>query len=78
MSKRMFEFRCGEGHITEEYIDSEVNAIECPVCQCMSLRIISAPRIALEGITGDFPTAADAWAKKHEEATRIAYKRREG
>ena len=78
MSKRMFEFRCGEGHITEEYIDSEVNAIECPVCQCMSLRIISAPRIALEGITGDFPTAADAWARKHEEATRIAYKRREG
>ena len=78
MSKRMFEFRCGEGHTTEEYIDSEVNAIECSVCQCMSLRIISAPRIALEGITGDFPTAADAWARKHEEATRIANKRREG
>jgi hypothetical protein len=44
----------------------------------MSLRVISAPRIALEGITGDFPTAADAWARKHEEATRIANKRREG
>ena len=76
MSKRMFEFRCGEGHTTEEYIDSEVNAIECPVCQLMALRIISAPRIALEGITGDFPTAADAWARKHEEATRVAEKRR--
>jgi len=76
--KRIFEFKCGESHITESYIDEEVNAIECPTCQCMSLRVISAPRIALEGVTGDFPTAADAWARKHEEATRIANKRREG
>jgi len=78
MSKRIFEFRCGEGHITEKYIDEEVTTIECPTCQCVSLRIISKPRIALEGVTGDFPTAADAWARKHEEATRIANKRREG
>ena len=76
--KRMFEFRCGENHTIEKYIDEEVNAIECPFCQCMSLRIISAPRIALEGVTGDFPTASDAWARKHEEATRIAEKRRTG
>jgi hypothetical protein len=75
--KRIFEFKCGEGHTTESYIDEKVNAIECPTCQCMSLRVISAPRIALEGVTGDFPTAADAWARKHEEATRIAEKRRE-
>jgi len=44
----------------------------------MATRIISMPRIALEGVSGDFPTAADAWARKHEEATRIANKRREG
>tara|TARA_R110000744_G_scaffold123618_2_gene228951 strand:- start:1356 stop:1592 length:237 start_codon:yes stop_codon:yes gene_type:complete len=78
MSKRMFEFRCAEKHTVESYVDETVNALECPVCQCMSLRIISAPRISLEGVTGDFPTAADAWARKHEEATRIAEKRREG
>jgi hypothetical protein len=78
MSKRIFEFRCGENHTTEKYIDEEVTTIECPTCQCVSLRIISKPRIALEGVSGDFPTAADAWARKHEEATRIANKRREG
>ena len=76
MSKRIFEFRCAENHTTESYVDDTVNAIECPVCQLMALRIISAPRIALEGITGDFPTATDAWARKHEEATRVAEKRR--
>ena len=78
MSKRMFEFRCAAGHTTESYVDEKVNTIKCPVCQLIALRVISAPRIALEGITGDFPTAADAWARKHEEATRIANKRNEG
>jgi hypothetical protein len=77
MSKRIFEFRCAENHTTESYVDDTVNAIECPVCQLMALRIISAPRIALEGITGDFPTAADAWVRKREEATRIAEKRKD-
>ena len=76
--KRMFEFRCGEGHLTEKYIDEKVKHIDCPSCECIALRIISSPRISLEGVTGDFPTAADAWAKKHEEATRVAYKRKEG
>ena len=78
MSKRIFEFRCEEGHISEKYIDEQRNAIECPACQGTATRIISMPRIVLEGVSGDFPTAADAWARKHEEATRIANKRREG
>jgi len=32
-------------------------------------------RSKLEGITGDFPTAYDRWAKVHEEANRQARKR---
>ena len=78
MSKRMYEFRCEQNHTAENYIDEEVTTISCPTCQCAAPRVISAPRIALEGVTGDFPTAADAWARKHEQATRIAEKRREG
>jgi hypothetical protein len=27
--------------------------------------MISTPTIALEGYSGSFPSAADAWAKKH-------------
>ena len=77
MSKRMFEFRCEQNHIAENYIDEGVTTISCPTCQCAAPRVISAPRIALEGVTGDFPTAADAWARKHEQATRIAEKRRD-
>ena len=48
------------------------------MCQSIATRIISAPNIMLEGVTGDFPTAADAWVRKREQKTRLANKRNEG
>jgi hypothetical protein len=78
MSRRIFEFRCGEGHITEKYIDSTDHSVTCSVCQSIATRIISAPTIMLEGVTGDFPTAADAWARNREQKVRLTNKRNEG
>jgi hypothetical protein len=75
--KRIFEFRCVKDHVSEKLVDDEVRSIECPHCRNEASRIISSPRIWLEGITGAFPSAADAWARKHEEATRVAYKKQE-
>jgi hypothetical protein len=77
MAKRMFEFRCVKDHITERFVDEEVQSVECPHCRNEASRIISMPRIRLEGITGAFPSASDAWARKHEEANRVAYKKSE-
>jgi putative FmdB family regulatory protein len=73
--KRIYEFRCVKDHTTERFVDSEVKSIECPHCRNEASRIISSPRIQLEGITGAFPTAYDAWARKHEQAARVANKR---
>jgi len=75
--KRIFEFKCAKGHLTEKFVDDEVRSIECPHCRNEASRIISSPRISLEGITGAFPSACDAWARKHEEATRVAYKKQQ-
>ena len=75
--KRIFEFRCAKGHLTEKFVDDETRSIECPHCRNEASRIISSPRISLEGITGAFPSAFDAWARKHEEATRVAYKKQQ-
>jgi hypothetical protein len=77
MAKRIFEFLCAKGHVTEKFVDDEIRSIECTHCRNEASRIISTPRIALEGITGSFPSAADAWARKHEEANRVAYKNSE-
>lgn len=75
--KRIFEFRCAKEHTTEKFVDDEVRSIECPHCRNEASRIISSPRISLEGITGAFPSAFDSWARKHEEATRVAYKKQQ-
>jgi len=75
--KRIFEFRCVKDHLTEKLVDDEVRSIECPYCRNEASRIISSPRISLEGITGAFPSAHEAWARKHEEATRVAYKKQQ-
>ena len=75
--KRIFEFRCVKDHLTEKLVDDEVRSIECPHCRNEASRIISSPRISLEGITGAFPSAHAAWARKHEEATRVAYKKQQ-
>jgi len=72
--KRMFEFRCVKDHVTDHYVDDEVISVECPHCYNEAPRIISSPRFKLEGITGAFPTAYDAWERKHAEALRVAHK----
>lgn len=73
--KRMFEFECPEGHRTESYTEYETKTIGCPLCDYMADRVISMPRIRLDGTSMDFPTAADKWARVHEEAAAIARKR---
>ena len=78
MGLRYFDFQCAKGHVTEHLVESEVIVVECPHCRNDATRLISTPRIRLEGITGSFPDAADRWTKKHEEATRVAYKKLEG
>ena len=75
--KRIFEFRCVKDHITERLVDDEVRSVSCPHCSNEASRIISSPRIRLEGITGAFPSAYDAWARKHEQAARAYQKKSE-
>lgn len=73
--KRIFEFRCVKGHASEKYVDDSVTVVQCPHCGNDASRIISAPRISLEGITGDFPGAAMAWEKRRESHMKWEQKR---
>ena len=75
--RRIFEFKCVKGHVIEKFVGDEVRTVECPHCHNDASRIISSPRISLEGITGAFPSAYDAWARKHEQAARAYQKKNE-
>jgi putative FmdB family regulatory protein len=74
--RRIYDFKCPQGHTSEHLVHYDVHEAQCPVCGETSHRLISAPNIMLEGWSMAFPTAADKWARKHEEGARIARERK--
>jgi hypothetical protein len=65
--RRFFDFECEQGHKTERFINSEIREIPCPMCGKQAHRLISTPRVSLDGISGDFPGAADKWVQRRAE-----------
>ncbi len=65
--KRFFDFKCANSHISEQLIDDSLRTISCKKCGEEATRIVSTPRISLEGITGAFPGAADKWVRNRAE-----------
>lgn len=73
--KRMFDFLCDSGHVTERLVDDSVGAITCPECGKEAVKAVSAPTIKLEGFTGAFPGAYDRWARVRAEKLKQEQKR---
>lgn len=69
MSIRVYDFRCPLGHVTEHFVESNIEEVQCE-CECIAVRQIAAPRIDLDGCSGHFPGAADAWERKRESHMR--------
>lgn len=65
--RRMFDFFCDNGHVTERLVDDSVGSIICPECGKDAVKTVSAPTIKLEGFTGAFPDAYDRWARVRAE-----------
>jgi len=65
--RRMFEFVCEDGHISEALVDETIRELACRACGKESTRIVSVVRSKLEGISGAFPSAYDAWERKRSE-----------
>ena len=74
MPKRIYEFICGDDHISEAYIDSELRTTNCNVCCQPAIRIVSKPMVKLEGVTGDFPGAHAQWERKRNEKIKAEKK----
>ena len=70
------DFLCSScGTVSEAYVDTEFNSIECPECHGDAVRQLSMPMVKLEGVTGDFPGAFDRWARIREENAKIKAKK---
>jgi putative FmdB family regulatory protein len=65
--KKLFEFRCSSCNYDFEELTEYVQVIPCPKCNANADKLISTPRVKLEGYSGSFPGAAAAWEKKHKQ-----------
>jgi len=73
--KILIDFQCPECKATfEKLVNTHLHSIECE-CGGLANKIISMPTIKLDGISGDFPSASDHWAKIREERHRVSMKK---
>lgn len=65
--RKLWDFACPEGHVTEHFVDNEVKQARC-ACGAESQRIISPIKFNLDGSDPSFPGAHAKWIKEHERA----------
>jgi putative FmdB family regulatory protein len=65
--KKLFEFKCSSCEEVFEELTEYKKVSTCPSCGADADKIISTPRVSLEGLSGSFPGAAAAWEKKHKQ-----------
>lgn len=73
--KALFDFKCGNDHVHEAFVDFNQRSNPCPECGQTADRQISTPKVMLEGTTGSFPGAAMQWERKRAE--KIAVERKQ-
>ena len=65
--RKLRDFRCSEGHVSEHFVDDEVTHTRCE-CGANAHRIISPTKFILDGSDPSFPGAHAKWVKEHESA----------
>jgi hypothetical protein len=64
---KVFDFKCDNGHIFEDFVDGSVTTSRCG-CGANATKIISATQCILDGASGDFPGQHMKWVREHERA----------
>ena len=67
MPRRLFEFKCANDHVTEQFVDETVKESQCRECDEMATRIISPTGIYLEPYSGLYPSSYDRWTRVRAE-----------
>lgn len=67
----LFEFECKDHGKFEALVEQSYKQAICPVCGIYAPKIISTPRISLDGTDPAFPDAYDQWEKKRAAKQKI-------
>jgi putative FmdB family regulatory protein len=65
--KKLFEFQCSHCNHYFEELTEYTKTLTCPSCGKEADKLISTPRVHLEGHSGSFPGAAMSWEKKRKQ-----------
>lgn len=75
MPKRIFEFECEEGTVSEKLVETDQRIIKCECCGSDAHRIISTPRVALDGTDPSYPGEYMKWERKRMQRLKQEQKR---
>jgi len=64
---KVYDFRCKNGHIFEEFVEGTVTTSRCG-CGADATRMVSAPSFHLDGSDPGFAGAHMKWVAEHEKA----------
>jgi hypothetical protein len=74
VSRRLFEFKCKDSHVTERFVDETVKVVECGECGTDAQKILSACGVYLEPFSGDHPSSYDRWNRVRAEKLALERK----
>jgi len=66
----LYDFKCECGNVFEGFARISEKTHECGLCGSVANRMISSPRISLEGWSESFPSAGMKWTKMHQKEGR--------
>lgn len=75
--KRIYTYKCTNDSCQDIFDDltEYKNTHSCPLCGSEATKVINTPMFKLEGITGAYPTAYDAWERKRKQKAAEENKR---
>jgi len=61
------DFQCPNGHKRERFVDNNLKTLQCDICDAEAHKVQASIRFQLDGVSGDYPTAADQWDKRRKQ-----------
>jgi hypothetical protein len=71
--RRLFDFKCDNGHVNEKFVDTETNEVQCPDCELKARKIVTPVKVKREKNSWK---EVRRWSKQRE--SHIKHERKQG
>ena len=71
--RRLFDFKCNNGHVNEKFVDVETNEVQCPDCELKARKTVTPVKVNREKNSWK---EFRRWSKQRQE--HIKHERKHG